>query len=84
MAELVRTNNHGIIAAIEGLLGGADIPYQVADRTMSNLEGSIGAIQMRILVADDRETEARELLDRRRAGQLAARLGRSPWGETFS
>lgn len=62
MAELVRTNNHGVIAAIEGLLGGADIPYQVADRTMSNLEGSIGAIQMRILVADDRESEARELL----------------------
>ena len=51
-----------MIAAIEGLLSGEDIPYQVADRTMSALEGSIGAIQMRILVLDDDEDRARELL----------------------
>ena len=62
MAELVRTNDPGIISVIEGLLGGADIPYQVTDRNMSVLEGSIIAIQMRILVPDDHETEARELL----------------------
>lgn len=62
MAELVRTNNVGVIAAVEGLLGGEDIPYQVTDRTMSALEGSIGAIQMRILVQDDDEERARELL----------------------
>ena len=63
MAELVRTNNPGVISAIEGLLDGAGIPYQVTDRNMAVLEGSIGAIQVRILVADDREDEARELLD---------------------
>lgn len=62
MAELVRTNDIGIIAAVEGMLTGADIPYQVADRNMSSLEGSILAIQMRVLVPDDREAEARELL----------------------
>jgi len=62
MAELVRTNNPGLIAVIEGLLGGADIPYQVTDRNMSVIEGSISAIQIRILVADDDEAEARELL----------------------
>jgi Putative prokaryotic signal transducing protein len=62
MAELVRTNDPGVISAIEGLLGGADIPYQVTDRNMSVLEGSIIAIQMRILVPDDHEAEARELL----------------------
>src|SRR5664280_227866 len=62
MAELVRTNDPGIISVIEGLLGGADIPYQVTDRNMSVLEGSILAIQMRILVPDDHEAEARELL----------------------
>lgn len=49
MAELVRTNDPGVISAIEGLLGAADIPYQVADRNMSVLEGSIIAIQMRIV-----------------------------------
>jgi hypothetical protein len=53
MAELVRTNDFGVILAIEGLLGGADIPYQVTDRNMSVLEGSIIAIH---------EAEARELL----------------------
>jgi len=62
MAELVRTNDPGLISVIEGLLGGADIPYQVTDRNMSVLEGSIIAIQMRILVPDDHEAEARELL----------------------
>ncbi|NMM24342.1 MAG: DUF2007 domain-containing protein [Phycicoccus sp.] len=62
MAELVRTNDPEIISAIEGLLGGADIPYQVTDRNMSVLEGSIIAIRMRILVPDDHEAEARELL----------------------
>jgi len=62
MAELVRTNDPGIISVIEGLLGGADIPYQVTDRNMSVLEGSIIAIQMRILVPDEHEAEARGLL----------------------
>jgi chemotaxis receptor (MCP) glutamine deamidase CheD len=62
MAELVRTNDPGIISVIEGLLGGAEIPYQVTDRNMSVVEGSIGAIQVRILVPDDQEEEARQLL----------------------
>lgn len=62
MAELVRTNDPGIISVVEGLLGGADIPYQVTDRNMSILEGSISAIQIRILVPDDRADEARQLL----------------------
>ena len=62
MTELVRTNDPGIISVIEGLLGGADIPYQVTDRNMSILEGSISAIQIRILVPDERAGEARRLL----------------------
>lgn len=62
MAELVRTNDPGVISVVEGLLAGADIPYQVTDRNMSVLEGSISAIQIRILVHDDDEDEARELL----------------------
>ena len=62
MAELVRTNDPSLISVIEGLLDGADIPYQVADRNMSILEGSIGAIQIRILVPDAHETAARIVL----------------------
>jgi hypothetical protein len=62
MAELVRTNDPAMISVIEGLLGGSDIPYQVTDRNMSILEGSITAIQSRILVPDEHEADARELL----------------------
>jgi hypothetical protein len=62
MAELVRTNDPGVIAAVEGVLSGADVPYQVTDRNMSVLEGSIGALQIRILVPDERAEEARQLL----------------------
>ena len=62
MAELVRTNDPGVISVIEGMLAGADIPYQVTDRNMSILEGSISAIRIRILVPDEHEAEARELL----------------------
>ena len=62
MAELVRTNDPGVISVIEALLGEADIPYQVTDRNMSILEGSIGAIQMRVLVPDEDVADARELL----------------------
>lgn len=62
MAELVRTNEIGLIAAIEALLEEAEIPYEVADRNMSVIEGSINAIQMRVLVPDEQEAVARALL----------------------
>lgn len=62
MGELVRTNDPSLLAVIEGLLEEAQIPHHVADRNMSVLEGSILVIQPRVLVPDDREVEARELL----------------------
>lgn len=62
MAELVETNDPGVISVVEGLLGAADIAYEVIDRNMSILEGSIGAIQARIMVPDEHEAEARQLL----------------------
>ena len=62
MAELVRTNDPGLLALIEGLLQEAEIPHHVADRGMSVLEGSILVIQPRVLVPDDRAAEARALL----------------------
>jgi hypothetical protein len=62
MAELVRTNDSGLLSVIEGLLAGAQIPHHVADRDMSVLEGSILVIQQRVLVPDEREAEARALL----------------------
>ena len=62
VAELVRTNNHGVVAVIESLLQDADIRFHVADRNISVIEGSIGAFPMRVLVPDEVEEEARELL----------------------
>jgi hypothetical protein len=62
VAELVQTNDPGLISVVEWLLGEADIPYHVTDRNMSILEGSATAIQIRILVPAEREAEARELL----------------------
>lgn len=73
MAELVRTNDLALIAVIEGLLADADIPYQVADRNMSILEGSIGAIQARILVPDQDVADAYELLVEAELGEWLRR-----------
>jgi hypothetical protein len=47
MAELVRTDDPGLISMIQGLLSGADVPHQVIDRNMSILEGTSSAIQIR-------------------------------------
>ncbi len=62
MRELVRTNDVVLVSAIEALLNGADIHHLVLDENMSVLDGSIGAIPRRILVHDDDNRQARQLL----------------------
>ena len=62
MAELLRTNDVSLVSVVEGLLIDAGIPYQVTDRNMSVLEGSVLAIQQRVLVPDEHAVEARRLL----------------------
>ena len=62
MAELIRTNDLALIAVVEALLNGEDIPVHVADRHASVIDGSLRFIQMRVLVPDDRADEARELI----------------------
>lgn len=62
MAELVRTNDPAMISVIEGLLASAEIPYHVADRNMSVLDGLLQVIQVGILVPDEQIADARELL----------------------
>jgi len=61
--ELVRTNNAVLITAIEALLNGAGIPHIVLDRHMSVLEGSLGILPRRILVAGEHWEAARQLLE---------------------
>ena len=62
MQELVRTNNAVLITAIEALLKGAEIPHVVLDQYMSVLEGSLGILPRRILVDDEHQHSARQLL----------------------
>jgi hypothetical protein len=62
MVELVRTNDPALLSAVEGLLNAGSIPHHVADRHASSLDGYIEVIKQRVLVADDREAEARALL----------------------
>lgn len=62
MREIVRTNDAVLISAIEALLQGADIAHVVFDQNMSVLEGSIGMLPRRVMVADDQLDEARRLL----------------------
>ncbi len=62
MRELVRTNNAVLVSAIGALLDGARIHYVVLDQNMSVLEGSLGILPRRMLVADEDVAPARRLL----------------------
>ncbi|QPC86980.1 DUF2007 domain-containing protein [Mesorhizobium sp. NBSH29] len=62
MIELVRTNDPVIISFIEALLRDAEIKFMVADQNMSVLDGSIGVLPRRILVADESADQARRIL----------------------
>lgn len=72
MKELLRTNDAVLISAVEALLKGADIECMVADRYMSVLEGSIGVLPRRLLVANDEADEARRLLTEAGLGHALA------------
>jgi hypothetical protein len=62
MRELIRTNDAVLVTAVEALLKAARIRCMVADQNMSVMEGSIGILPRRILVADDDVAAARKLL----------------------
>lgn len=62
MREIVRTNDPVLVSAIEALLTGAGIRHMVLDQNMSVLEGSLGFLQRRIMVAAEQEKIARDFL----------------------
>lgn len=62
MREIVRTNDMVLVSAIVALLDGAGIRSLVFDQNMSVLEGSLGVLPRRVLVAEDFESRARRLL----------------------
>ena len=62
LRELVRTNDLVLISAVGALLDGANIHHVVLDQNMSIVEGSLGLLQRRILVNDEDNRAARQLL----------------------
>jgi hypothetical protein len=60
--EIVRTNDAVLVSAIGALLDGAKIPHMVLDQNMSVLEGSLGILPRRVLVAEEDVGRARRLL----------------------
>jgi hypothetical protein len=62
LREILRSNDRVLISAVVALLDGAGIKSMVFDQNMSVLEGSLGMLQARVLVADEIELRARRLL----------------------
>jgi Putative prokaryotic signal transducing protein len=62
LRELVRTNDIVLVSAVGALLDGANIHHVVLDQNMSVIEGSLGILPRRILVHDDDNRAARQLL----------------------
>ncbi|MBK1635468.1 putative signal transducing protein [Rhodovulum adriaticum] len=62
MKELIRTNDPTLIAFVSALLQGEEIDCFPMDVHMSVLEGSIGVLPRRIMVADRDLFRARAVL----------------------
>jgi len=62
MKELLRTNDLVRLSWLGALLKDAGIESIVLDGNMSLLEGSVGILQRRLMVADDQLDEARAVL----------------------
>ncbi len=62
MEELIRTNDLVLISYVEALLRESGIEPLVVDQNMSVIEGSLGVLPRRVLVADELIHKAREIL----------------------
>jgi hypothetical protein len=62
MREIMRTNDAVIVSVVGTLLEGAKIQHLVLDQNMSVLEGSLGILPRRVLVAETQVLRARQLL----------------------
>ena len=62
MRELMRTNDPVLLNFVENLLGESGVAAVILDANMSVLEGSLGMLPRRVMVADDHELKARRLL----------------------
>jgi hypothetical protein len=72
MKELLRSNDAVLISYVSALLEEEGIAFMVADINMSVLEGSIGALPRRVLVASDESGRARAVLTGAGIGHVLA------------
>jgi len=76
VVELLRSNDPVLMSFAQSVLADAGIEHNLVDAHMSVIEGSIGALPSRLLVADDRHDDAHRLLAE--AGVPMAPLGDGP------
>lgn len=63
MEELLRTNDMVLVSFVGSLLEEAQIPHMILDSHMSVVEGSLGVLPRRVMVAADHMAEARRLME---------------------
>ena len=74
MKELLRSNDPVVISFVDALLKESGILHSIADQHMSILDGSIGVLPRRVLVAEDDLAPAQRILrDAGLAGELTAK-----------
>jgi hypothetical protein len=62
LKTLVKSNNIVLIGYVRSLLDGADLPHALLDTNMSVLEGSLGVLPQRVVVAEEDFARARMVL----------------------
>lgn len=62
MKELFRSNDAVLLSFVEAILSDAGIAHQVVDGNMSIMEGSLGVLPRRMLVAEDDLFRARRIM----------------------
>lgn len=62
MYELIRANDPVLLSYAESLLKDAGIQALIADQSMSLMEGSLGMLQRRLLVAEEDGPRSRRIL----------------------
>ncbi len=77
MKELIRTNDAVLISFVSSLLAESDVDYMVADTNMSVMEGSLGILPRRILVADGQMDKAQRILEEAGVGDAIKDAGKS-------
>jgi hypothetical protein len=62
LREIIRTNDTVLISFVETLLREQAIAHIILDTNMSIMEGSLGILPRRLLVAEERFDDARRIL----------------------